>query len=541
MNDRAKIAVLAIHGMGTQQPLTGIQAAVETLMHLPGARVLGARSESHGDGEQARVVSQATVGFDASDLPPEVDVFEAHYAAIPKGKSGVLEILQFLLLAGWNGLGAEQWRRWLFGKIRDCSPKPLTHARLVLALAALLATIALNVTFFIELVAMGIRGSVVLTNPALELQRTLSVAFIAIFATGALFGISLWLCLRLESSSYEPSTAYRIVAFAVFVLATALPFVIIFATLYVVTVQVDIVHAPRVELNANLPWFLLVRAAGAVAATALIVQVLANHARWRIGGVLIFCVALVAYLLATYNQDPVILAERIMALDFVLLGIAFVFASLIARMFLIDYVGDVAAYIGGSRASKFAETREAIQNRVFQMLDRLLRDGYTVVVFAHSLGSVVGYDVVNRALLDQRRYRGRIGGMVTYGSPLDKIAYLFQLEDRFGDRIRNTLVASRQPLVWEDTRRDIVWWNVQARYDIVGSRLIYYNVEPNARWNHRLYDVRNYDDLTNLVPILSHTRYHGHPTLSRVVHKALAHAHCHEPQPPETLPTLEVR
>src|SRR5205823_3276066 len=108
-----------------------------------------------------------------------------------------------------------------------------------------------------------------------------------------------------------------------------------------------------------------------------------------------------------------------------------------------------------------------------------------VVVAGHSLGSLVAYDALNALLTTDAaggrglRVAGRTQALVTFGSPLDKTAFLFHA------RIHKTAVytaldSSRQPLVWDkDVRRAVQWVNLYAKSDIISGPLNYFD-RPDA-------------------------------------------------------------
>ena len=55
-----------------------------------------------------------------------------------------------------------------------------------------------------------------------------------------------------------------------------------------------------------------------------------------------------------------------------------------------------------------------------------------IIIVGHSLGSVIAFDTLNRithaANIDQEKWRsvGKIEGLITFGSPLDKLAFSFR-------------------------------------------------------------------------------------------------------------------
>ncbi|MBI2851674.1 MAG: hypothetical protein HYX84_01025 [Chloroflexi bacterium] len=116
-----------------------------------------------------------------------------------------------------------------------------------------------------------------------------------------------------------------------------------------------------------------------------------------------------------------------------------------------DFVGDLVRYLDLDPRSERFEIRRRIMNGAIDELRALLRDeSYeSILIAGHSLGSVIAYDALTRVIQevstvpaatagpasggngltpDQVR---RIKGLITFGSPLDKIALFFR------ERIKN--------------------------------------------------------------------------------------------------------
>ncbi len=120
----------------------------------------------------------------------------------------------------------------------------------------------------------------------------------------------------------------------------------------------------------------------------------------------------------------------------------------ILKPIVVDVVGDVALYTSTDRKSEYFPVRRRIINGAVTVIESLI--GATVsseksdegphaapeygrvIVVGHSLGTVVGYDALNRvnnrmnARITDRLLAQKLDGFVTFGSPLDKIAYFFR-------------------------------------------------------------------------------------------------------------------
>jgi len=107
--------------------------------------------------------------------------------------------------------------------------------------------------------------------------------------------------------------------------------------------------------------------------------------------------------------------------------------------------------------------------------------------------------------------------LLTFGSPLDKTAYIFSTQTGRINPIREALAASTQPLVQDYRFRGMSWINIYSPWDIISGALKYYDkrgtASPPAIGN--LLD----PDATTL--LAAHTEYWHNPLLRRVLAKAL--------------------
>ena len=177
---------------------------------------------------------------------------------------------------------------------------------------------------------------------------------------------------------------------------------------------------------------------------------------------------------------------------YLLIGQAF-----FVRYFLIEYAGDVAAYISPFKASKFDSIRTDIQAiglnvaRVVYGFEpvRGVPHYQRIVIAGHSLGSVLAYDTLNAILNLDRTTPGdreavkRTTHLITFGSPLDKTAFLFRNQsNHVKDPIREQMAAGMQPLIrsYAEFRQRLTWINLWSRNDIISGKLMYYDVKPES-------------------------------------------------------------
>ena len=99
----------------------------------------------------------------------------------------------------------------------------------------------------------------------------------------------------------------------------------------------------------------------------------------------------------------------------------------------------------------------------------------------------------------------RTRALVTFGSPLDKTAFLFRAQSEFSD-VREAMAAAAQPLITGYANRPI-WINVFASGDPIGGRLDHDdapNVKPSPdRCGGAIVNLR---DDEAWIPIVAHTQ-----------------------------------
>ncbi len=171
---------------------------------------------------------------------------------------------------------------------------------------------------------------------------------------------------------------------------------------------------------------------------------------------------------------------------------------LFARYFLIQYAGDVAAYISPYKASKFDDIRNKIQSIGMNVAKVIYGFGNTtivpdykrVVIAGHSLGSVLAYDTLNAIInLDltsptpgSKQVFARTHRLITFGSPLDKTAFLFRNQsNHVKDPLREQMASTYQPLIldYDRFRKPDFWINLWSPLDIISGSLEYYDFPWN--------------------------------------------------------------
>lgn len=214
--------------------------------------------------------------------------------------------------------------------------------------------------------------------------------------------------------------------------------------------------------------------------------------------------------------------------------LALIAQAFFVRYFLIEYAGDVAAYISPFKASKFDSIRTDIQAiglsvaRVIYGFDavRGVPHYQRIVVAGHSLGSVVAYDTLNailnldRATPGDRHAVERTTHLITFGSPLDKTAFLFRNQsNHVKDPVREQMAAGMQPLIrsYAEFRKRLMWINLWSKMDIISGELNYYDVCPASDRLH----VQNHQDPGANIPLAAHTQYWDGKLLAEVLYEAV--------------------
>ncbi|MEK7315655.1 MAG: hypothetical protein AAB011_05705 [Candidatus Eisenbacteria bacterium] len=211
-------------------------------------------------------------------------------------------------------------------------------------------------------------------------------------------------------------------------------------------------------------------------------------------------------------------------------------AAVFLGKLLVSYLGDVALYTTADENSAYFRTRVEILGKATGLLRHLCEhDGYAAVYLAgHSLGSVIAYDAVNRYVRDARAGTDqveaeaglfRLKGLLTFGSPLDAVYYLFRTAVGAEEPVRAQLLSSLHGFRKRSSGRsygplalapyDVPklsgcnWLNVYSPMDPVSRRLVFYAVDRQER---RFYPWS---------PIRAHLAYWKDPGFYRMVREWL--------------------
>ena len=482
------VAIVICHGMGQQVPFETLECVAEALRHDPGKPKVEVRTEvvrlpqlPLATGKKVDPVDLRRAEIDVPVEPQRsvrVHLYEAYWAPITEGRVKLRDVSSFLFLAGMRGI--TQWRhfdRWMFGQWNEF-PVPLrTPAKLLAIVALLLALAAINGVLGAVVGARLLGGAARWPGPTLFLALTSSVAIATFGVVLVALGIKVPALLRFLGTR---------------------------ASSYLAWLLIHLGLAAVVVAGASVVWDLALDQFRGVGSTGWL-------GPW----------------IGSLHGLPYIATIAL------LWGLPFGLA-IVVRWFLVQYVGDVVAYISAHSVSRFQEIRSAIQAVALKagsaVYRAAARDGsplYShVIVVGHSLGSVVAYDMLNALINEDKldaesaRVRERTAMLLTFGSPLNKTAYLFRIQRTAGSEVRETMAAAVQPLIASAENRTMPWINIYSRNDWIGGPLQFYDTNPP---DERI-QVVNREDEDARTPLAAHNEHWENPMLAEVLKGAIARA-----------------
>jgi hypothetical protein len=106
---------------------------------------------------------------------------------------------------------------------------------------------------------------------------------------------------------------------------------------------------------------------------------------------------------------------------------------------------------------------------------------------------------------------------LTFGSPLDKTAFIFGAQGHGTTEAREALAASVQPLIQGYEYRPESWINIYSPWDILGGKLDLYDL-PKATDRRK---VNNIEDPEATTLLMAHTEYWNDSLLVRTLYGAI--------------------
>ena len=523
-----KTAIVVCHGMGQQVRFETIDATARLLKTAAESTTpITARMVELSDpiSGQRLIAGRAEVDLDRDGLA-EVDVYEAYWAPLTEGAVTLGDVVRFLASAVWNGFwhsSSAGFDRFIFNDMRTFAI-PFASFALLAAAGALAFGLLLLTSVLASVLTVG-RLATALTDPHwrnLLLDWTADlVLFIAPLAMSIL-------ALRLAASRHDtrtrailddasPTKAHRM-AFQKRVRNVQLPGLdqrvirgLAYGCLFLTLIGVLATDG----LAAFNAYQQLVRGDAAPFWTGAW-QWGRNHAP-----------AAIAFLFGRAGKRAAI----------AVVWLAAAAVTLVVRRFAVQYAGDVAAYVSAPSVDRFFKLRAEIQTTCGAVARAVYAspEYARVVMVGHSLGSVVAYDVLNE-LINEDLMRGRpldviarTGALITFGSPLDKTAFIFRTQRPKDTYVQEALAAAVQPMIVCYEYRPN-WVNIWSPEDVVSGRLDFYDAAdaaPCATGQHPRgagRDVRhvvNVRDPNAAVPLVAHVQYWSSPLLARILLDAI--------------------
>ncbi len=251
----------------------------------------------------------------------------------------------------------------------------------------------------------------------------------------------------------------------------------------------------------------------------------------KAGVMALFAILLI---LSIFGLILIALNSDLSAVNWLALSVALLFLAmglLFVSRFLTTIFSDVRYWSALNENDRYHETRDAVLVRATAMISHVVADPACTraIIVSHSLGTAIAYDALRSiglhnlaresAPADQVQVR-KVDCLVTMGSPIDKLAYLFETsrgrtfrEELMREELRGD--ATGQPF-WVKGKQRMNWLNFWDPADLVsdpiysplGAKPFGDRFEGAAINNIRVKNARDLD------PIGSHVRYLTNPAVA---------------------------
>jgi len=559
---KERIAIFVAHGMGQQIPFETLDAIAESLRAYDES--LTGRQEkpvstSVRAGDQWLQRVELNLKSGAEQL--EAHVYEGYWAPLTEGRITLRQVMGFLTGAASNGMkiARKTFKRWLMGEYH-AFPTPI---RILLYLLVALATVEALVALNSIIVTVAATRTLFSHTPwwlTDGLFADLTTTFNAVVTTMVVFG-ALLVVAHLIRRPRIPIMARRIwgwvTVFAFFLTLVA----IILAGVSVVCllfVHIRGTVAPGEQLwrrfffnswidpfnaffDIAVLWLVGIGAAliilrWAIAIVGRLVHDLGEtRGRWLTLAVFaaFALLATTTGLLVYRFYDVFSETAQFVASTHGIAWPLVVIASGFVRTVLVQFVGDVAIYVMPYKVDAFNDLRKQIKDVVYKVAHAVyaLKDKsgklvyHRVIVVGHSLGSVIAYDGLNRLILEDGAAApdqildvvNRTPLFLTFGSPLNKTAFIFGAQGHGTTEARESLAASVQPLIQDYKYRPDQWINIYSPWDIISGYLDLYDL-PDSTSSKK---VNNLSDPEATTLLMAHTEYWNDSLLVKTLYNAL--------------------
>src|SRR6476646_4973872 len=387
-----RLAVFVTHGMGQQVPFATVDDLVAALRTHPAL----AEAKPHAEVVQLGDQMLQRVALHLPGLNRDIHFYEGYWAPLTEGAVTLRDVVRFLFSAGFNGIRNSEttFHRWAFGEPRAFEIPVRTWAYLVVAVLAVCALVSMNAVVGLVTAAKAAFTSPSWLNDRLfaDLTTTLNIFLL----TALVFGLILMLARLVRHFGGGPGIARvlgvsGIVSFFLTIVAAtvaglALPCLVL---AYVHNATLPSSKAPHVSfwdiyllgsggsrsLDSIVGWILFVSAAAALAVAVILwLMTFVRAIRRQLGNwsttaasqqqprstvlvlaslsLLLVALGVVMFWLVSFGNvlDKADSAGVRLFLTWpLLLGV-----SMIVRYFLVQYVGDVAAYVASHTRERFA-------------------------------------------------------------------------------------------------------------------------------------------------------------------------------------------
>jgi len=550
--DAPKFAALVVHGVGQQTKFETLDMLAEGIARAAGGAVDGppvARLVTVGDERLHRI--ELTLRTDGGTRA--LHVYEAYWAPLTEGAVTLRDVIHLVFRTIYDGIrnGTSEFRRWLFGQYRPFPPQVRTVAVLLVGLAALLSLILINTVIGLAVSTRWVGGGETVIGDGLygDLSTAFNVLFVCVFAFVIALGLHRWAG-RAGAPVFVRAIAggLSVLLFALTVavtIAVGLAIPLLFYLHRVAGPGHKLPLFPSAFGLAIVDWFndrvevfmpVLVVALLGAAALRFVVHVTRALGRAFRDGETRKALTIAIFVFAAVTALGLVVEVVWLALTDWGIGVSgssalergsvwalLIAGSLIIRRILVEYVGDIVAYVHSHTVDRFDELRTKIRERVYKTARAVYacRDNWgnpeysDIVLIGHSLGSVIAYDTLNRLINEDVSGAGgvltlgvidRTPLFLTVGSPLDKTAYLFgaQRKQRGGTY---ALAATVQPLIQRAAYRPARWVNIHSRWDPISGEIDFYGLEPEGDREGDRLTVRNLVDPDATTLFLAHLEY----------------------------------
>ncbi|MBW3629401.1 MAG: hypothetical protein KY464_08905 [Gemmatimonadetes bacterium] len=560
-----KVAVFVAHGMGQQIPFQTLDQVAEGLRKEAEAKrqrplKTEVRSVKHGE----QWLNRIELTLETPGRRTEAHIYEGYWAPLTEGKINTAGVIRFLTGAGLNGIknGSGGFQRWLF----NCYWKFDSPVRIVLYLLIALLAVASLVVMNSTILAIAAARALLAQTPLwltnglfADLTTTFNGVLVALL--GFVAALAIAMVLRRFNVSHAVRTAWGMVSilalgttlFAITLGGVALGLLFYShvrlspgpdAQLWTRIFAAENVARFNTIFDATAIWALGVIGGGIVLYKAIRVAtaVAGDVARRRGRSLTLLSAAFMAlligsagYLALRFLTPGQAASAAARGAESVALGLfawpALVVASAAIRKLLIQFVGDVAIYVTPYTLDAYYQLRDDIKKGVQRTATAVYSlpsadgSGYEyeeVLVVGHSLGSVIVYDVLNRLINDdladgKLNVIGRTPLLLTFGSPLDKTAFIFAVQRNHTTEAREALAASVQPLIRDYALRPRRWINIYSPWDIISGNLGFY--DPPDPTDPR--QVKNIADPDASTLLAAHVEYWENPLLFQTLYAEL--------------------